>query len=74
MPPVIDPDRCTQCAACVDVCAEDVFYGSRPGDIPVVAHGDFCFHCNCCVEECPSGAIRLRIPLPQMLLFRKEPT
>jgi len=72
MPPVIDSDNCIRCNQCVEACAEDVFFGSEKKDLPVVRYPDFCFHCNCCVEECPAeGAIRLRIPLPLSLLFKK---
>ncbi len=28
MPPEIDYERCIACGACVDVCAEDVFFGT----------------------------------------------
>lgn len=70
MPPLIDETKCSQCGTCVEVCAEDVYFGSEEGETPVVRYGDFCFHCNCCVEECPTQAITLRIPLPQTLLYK----
>lgn len=70
MPPVIDSDKCTRCGTCFDVCTEDVYFNSQTGEVPSVTYPDFCFHCNCCVEECPVEAIKLRIPLPQMLLFK----
>jgi adenylylsulfate reductase, subunit B len=72
MPPVIDPIKCIACGQCVDVCSEDVYFGSENGKVPLVAYPDVCFHCNCCVQECPVEAINLRIPLPQMLLYRRE--
>lgn len=71
MPPVIDREKCTACGTCVDVCSEDVYFGSEPGETPQVTYPEVCFHCNCCVQECPSEALRLRIPLPQMLLFKQ---
>jgi adenylylsulfate reductase subunit B len=70
MPPRIDETKCTKCGVCVDVCAEDVYFTSESGKVPVVSYPEFCFHCNCCVEECPEQAIRLRIPLPEMLLYK----
>ena len=71
MPPIIDPNKCNKCGTCVDVCAEDVFFGSQKKDVPVVAYPEACIHCNCCVAECKmEGAISLRIPLPLMLLYR----
>lgn len=72
MPPVIDKEMCTGCGTCVDVCAEDVFFGSQKGGPPKVTYPAFCFHCGCCVDECPGGAITLRIPLPQMLLYQEK--
>jgi 2-oxoglutarate ferredoxin oxidoreductase subunit delta len=72
MPPVIDNNKCIQCGMCGEVCAEDVYFGSEEGKLPVVTYPEFCFHCNCCVEECPVDAITLRIPLPEMLLYKRE--
>ena len=72
MPPIIDPAKCTGCGICVDVCSEDVFFGSEKGKMPVVTYPEFCVHFNCCAYECPEeGAIKLRLPLPQMILYRK---
>ena len=71
MPPIIDSTKCTACGKCVEICAEDVFYGSRPGEIPVVTYPRECVHFNCCVYECPvPGAIRVRIPLPAMTVYK----
>ena len=70
MPPVIDEKKCRRCGTCTDVCAEDVYFGSETGEVPVVNYPEFCFHCNCCIEECPEQAIKLRIPLPLMLLYK----
>ena len=74
MPPVINEDTCTKCGKCFDICSEDVFFGSEKGTDPVVTYPEFCFHCNCCVDECPVEAIKLRIPLPQMLLYKESDT
>lgn len=70
MPPHINDAKCVKCGVCADICAEDVYFGSEPGKIPMVTYPEFCFHCNCCVEECPEQAIQLRIPLPEMLLYK----
>jgi ferredoxin len=56
MAAVIDPDLCTGCATCVDVCPaaaiwmEDGKANVDPG---------FCIDCGACIAECPSGAIHL---------------
>jgi len=71
MPPIIDDEKCTACGTCVDMCPQDVFFGSEEGDIPVVAYPEECWHCDACVLECPvEGAVSLRIPLPAMILYK----
>lgn len=71
MPPVIDRSKCMTCGKCVDICTEDVFYGSKEGEFPDATYPDECWHCNACVEICPApGAIKLRIPLPMMVVYK----
>ena len=71
MPPVIDKDLCIRCGKCGDICSEDVFYGSKEHETPLVAYPEECWHCNACVLDCPAeGAIRLRIPLPMMVVYK----
>ena len=72
MPPIINEDKCISCHKCVEVCAQDVFFGSAKKKVPMITYPDFCIHCSCCVNECPAaGAIKLRIPLPLMLLYKE---
>jgi NAD-dependent dihydropyrimidine dehydrogenase PreA subunit len=71
MPPIIDADKCIACGECVDICTEDVFYGSKPGEVPTVTYPKECVHFSGCVYVCPvPGAVRLRIPLPVMLVYK----
>jgi adenylylsulfate reductase, subunit B len=71
MPPVIDKDKCIACGVCVTICPQDVFWGSKERQIPMVSYGEECWHCNACVLECPGeGAIRLRIPLPAQICYK----
>ena len=71
MPPIIDEDKCNGCGTCVDICLQDVFFGSKEKEVPVVSYPEECWHCNACVLDCPiEGAIRLRIPLPLMVCYK----
>jgi adenylylsulfate reductase subunit B len=71
MAPIIDPDNCTGCGICVEVCASDVLHREAEGSVPFARYPDECWHCAACVMECPvEGAIDLRIPLTHMLLYK----
>lgn len=70
MPPVIDAASCIGCGTCVDICPEDVFFGSREDEVPVISYPFECWYCGACVLECSSGAIRLRFPLPLNIMYR----
>jgi adenylylsulfate reductase subunit B len=73
MPPVINDEKCVKCGRCADVCPSDIFFGSRKGETPAITYPEECWHCNACVTECPQeGAIRLRIPLPLMVLYQER--
>ncbi|MBI2955513.1 MAG: ferredoxin family protein [Chloroflexi bacterium] len=79
MPPVIDLNECIGCGKCVDVCSEDVFFGTKDfgksiEHKPVVTYPEVCWHCNLCVKACPvAGAIRLRIPLAMSVAYKDGP-
>lgn len=69
MPPVIDPEKCTGCGTCAEICNSALFIFNRKEDsIPRVAFPDECWHCDSCVLDCPAGAIRLRLPLCYSLM------
>ena len=70
MPPLIDKQKCIGCHTCVNVCSADVYGNQAPGTkIPVVKFPNECWACNACVIDCPVHAIRLRIPMPQTMVF-----
>lgn len=56
MPAKVDPEKCTGCGSCVDVCPNDAI--SLEDDVARVREED-CTDCGECVEECPEGAITL---------------
>jgi len=74
MPPEIDYEKCTGCGTCVDLCAEDVFFGFADAeeDQPKVTHPEACFHCYLCVKECPEQAVWLRTPLTMTVPYKES--
>jgi NAD-dependent dihydropyrimidine dehydrogenase PreA subunit len=54
---VIDSEKCTGCAACVDACPLELIELS--GDVAVINDPDSCIDCGACVDECPAEAIAL---------------
>ena len=71
MPPIINKHKCIACGVCVNVCPQDVFFGSQKKKTPVVSYPEECWHCNACVVDCPvRGAIKLRIPLPMQIVYK----
>ncbi|MFC1946197.1 ferredoxin family protein [Chloroflexota bacterium] len=70
MPPVINKETCNGCGKCVDICPADVFWGSTKGELPIVAYPNECWHEGSCVTDCPVKAVKLRIPLPMMVVYK----
>jgi len=71
MPPIIDKNQCITCGICVNVCPQDVFFGSKRKKVPKITYPEECWHCNACVLDCPKeGAIRLRIPSPMFICHK----
>ncbi len=55
MPAVVDPDKCTGCGDCVEVCPSDCI---ELNDKAKVIEED-CIDCGACEGECPVGAITM---------------
>lgn len=53
--PTVDPDKCTGCEECVDVCPVEVFE-MQDGKSAVI-NGEECLGCESCVEVCESDAV-----------------
>jgi len=55
----VDPERCTGCATCVEVCPKTVYslYRLDGGQRSRVARFEDCCQCTACVKQCPERAI-----------------
>ena len=49
---VVDPDSCTGCLTCVEVCPRDVMFEQKHSEVPVK-----CVLCGECALTCPRKAI-----------------
>jgi ferredoxin len=49
---IVDPDACTGCLICVEVCPHHVMFEQKNSDIPVK-----CNLCGECAQTCPRNAI-----------------
>ncbi len=75
-PVIFDPDVCTACNICVDVCQMDVLIPNpEAGKPPLRLFPDECWYCGTCVEDCPEqGAIRLNHPLINRVRWKRKET
>src|SRR5512136_1843624 len=66
-PVFINPELCTGCNTCCEVCRTDVLLPNpEKGKPPIVMYPDECWFAACCVGHCPTkGAIRMEHPLNQ---------
>lgn len=69
MPPIINKENCIGCGICAEICPCDVIHMAAGEEIPEVTYPEECWHCNACVLDCAVEAIRLRVPLPAMMLY-----
>ena len=56
-----NPELCSGCNKCVEICQVDIFIPNPvKHNPPIVAYPGECWYCGCCVMECPyPGAIML---------------
>ncbi len=75
-PVIFNPEICTGCNQCMEVCPIDVYIPSpEKGQPPIVLHPDECWYCGCCVDECSRpGAITFNWPLLQRSSWKNKAT
>ena len=74
---VIDPDVCTGCNTCTNVCPRDVLMPNpEKKKPPIVLYPDECWFCGACVADCPNGANDMLHPLNQsvVVLWKQKDT
>ena len=75
MPPIIDYNKCINCGICALICNSHIYkYVKNKKEKPVILYPEECWHCDACVIDCPVGAIKLRIPISYMLLYKNTST
>lgn len=53
-----DPDKCTGCGRCAEVCSHGVFF--MGGGKAQMRDRDLCMECGACAMNCPFAAISVR--------------
>ena len=75
---IINPDVCSGCNSCVEVCPMDIFApNSVKGGPPYMLHYEECVRCGCCVLHCPladEGAIRANPPAVHLMRWKRKET
>lgn len=68
---VIDESLCIGCNRCAGVCRiQTIMPNPEKGKPPIVVYPDECWYCGVCVGVCPTGALEMRLPINQRVLFK----
>ena len=54
----LDPERCSGCGICLEVCPRSVL-GHSNGTVAIVDR-DACMECGACARNCPTGAVTVK--------------
>lgn len=68
----IDPELCTMCGKCLEVCKEKAILGEKKkpfltGYLPFEIRKKRCTKCGECIKVCPTGAIKINILQPEFV-------
>ncbi|MGB4269578.1 MAG: DUF362 domain-containing protein [Spirochaetota bacterium] len=66
--PLPDPEKCTLCYQCKQICPVKAISTSKDGKVPCYDYSA-CIRCYCCMEICPESAISLTKPLLQRIIM-----
>ena len=65
----VDPERCTGCGNCFDVCPMDVFRMDESVNKAYAAYPQDCTVCYFCEKECPADAVILTPEAAEKMIF-----
>jgi NAD-dependent dihydropyrimidine dehydrogenase PreA subunit len=73
---VIDPELCTGCNSCTNVCRQHIILPSpEKNKPPILLNREECWYCGCCALYCPvPGAIKVIHPLVQRVGWKRKET
>ena len=72
-PITIDPELCTGCNDCVEVCRTHIILpNAEAGEPPQIWYPDECWYCGCCVSLCLTGAVRMRYPVSRRVGWKRK--
>ena len=74
MPPVIDNNKCIQCGTCGEVCAEDVYFGSEEGKLPVATIPNSVSIATAALRNARSRPLPCGSPCPKCCCTREKKT
>lgn len=71
----IDEEKCIGCNRCAEICrVQTIMPNPERGKPPVVLYPDECWFCASCAGECPTGALKMRLPINQRIFFKRKAT
>lgn len=59
----LNREKCVGCGRCYEVCPLDVYEWDDGSKRPIPTYDEECQMCFICQEECPEGAIYIKIPI-----------